>query len=120
VSEKTRARIGRRCRRTYIVDEQDTAAVDPSSHAQCKGSADVLPSIRFVEANLRRSAPHPYHESGIDRQRKPPHGLAGEEESLVEAAATEPLEMERHRSDDVVIGWIQRKPIREERRERLG
>jgi hypothetical protein len=78
VSEKTRARIGRRRRRTDIVDEEDTAAVDASSHAQCKGSADVLPSIRFVEADLGRSVPNPHNESGIDRQCKPPCGFAGE------------------------------------------
>ena len=49
-----------------------------------------------------------------------PKHTADEEESLIEATAPEPFEMERHGSDEIVVGWIQWKPIREQRRERLG
>jgi hypothetical protein len=66
-SEKARARIDRRGRRAHVVDEQDAAAVDASSGAQGKRSADVPPSIALLESDLGRSAPHPHHESGIDR-----------------------------------------------------
>ena len=76
-SEKTRALIDRRRRRGNIVDEQDAEALHPSSRAQRKRSADVPPAIRLVEADLRKGAAHPDHESGIDRQGKPPCRLAG-------------------------------------------
>jgi len=119
-SEKARARIDRRGRRAHVVDEQDAAAVDPSSGAQRKGSTDVPPSIPLLEPDLGRSAPHPHHESGIDRQPKPPCRLTGEEEGLIEAAAPEPFEMKRHGRDEIVIRWVQGEPIREQRGERLG
>jgi hypothetical protein len=54
--EKACARVDGRRRGANVVDEQDTAAVDPSSRAQCKGSADVSPALRLVEADLGRGA----------------------------------------------------------------
>jgi len=118
LAEQIRARPNGRGGGTDVVDQQDSLAVYGAPRAERERRPDVAAPRPFAESHLGRRGARSHQETRVQWKTEPSRRLASQQQSLVESAAPQPLQVQRNGRRDVEALAGIRIPVGEQRRER--